>query len=833
MLRISIQTLRSRRGTLAGAFVAIFLAVTLAAATGLLMASALGPPGPGRLAAVDAVVRADPTVTIGQGEDAESLDVVPAPRLGREQVERVAAMPGVARAVGDVAFPAGAWDDRGRPLHADGADRLVGHGWDSAALTPLRLTAGHAPGGARDVVADARLGTPLGATVRVVTPAGDSRYRVSGLAAGGGDTSQAGLFFAPGVAAELSGAPGQVNAIGVLAEEGASPVAALPDRLGPGLDVLDRRHAADADAGDPTAADRTGLIAIFGAMGGIAGAVALFVVAGTFALAIAQRRRESAVLRALGATPRQVWRLIAGEALLVSLAGGLLGLAAARPLANAIAGALAARGEVGPAFEPAHSLIPLAAALGMGVLIGQLAVMAAARRAGRIPPADALREVAIEHPRPGLIRVVAGLTALLGGAAMAIVFSGYWAMSFAILGGLLIAMGIGLLGRWLLGIPAALLAAPVRRMGASGMLAGTSLAANRWRTAALAAPIVLVTMLAGVQGVVESSNQRNTEAVTGARVRAAHVIAGADGAPLPTGTAATVAGLKGVEAVTALVPTEVYPLSPRLADRSPWTAAGLDGPRTTTIDPGFVRGSLADVGGDAVGVSRQFADAGGVGVGDRVEVRMADTSERSLRVAAVYDRAAGLGDVLVDPALARRHAAVRADTALFVAGGPAAGRSLSRFASGRPGVRSLSRKEYLASVHAAGVDGSWGVWMVVGLATLFAALALINTAAMTTSERRDELATIRLLGGTAGHAMRMVTLEMIPTVLAALAAGAAAVAIAVAGVPRGVTGFPIAVPVELMTGLVGGAAALGVLAAVVTTRLAQRVSPAEAMRAKE
>ena len=81
MLGISLQTLRARRGTLAGAFVAIWLAVTLASAAGLLMAAALAPPGAGRLAAIDAIVRADPTVTIGRGEDAEGIDVVPGPRL--------------------------------------------------------------------------------------------------------------------------------------------------------------------------------------------------------------------------------------------------------------------------------------------------------------------------------------------------------------------------------------------------------------------------------------------------------------------------------------------------------------------------------------------------------------------------------------------------------------------------------------------------------------------------------------------------------------------------------------------------------------------------------
>src|SRR3954449_7959733 len=169
MLRISLQTLRARRATLAGAFVAIWLAVTLASATGLLMAAALGPPGAGRLAATDAVVRADPPVPPAHGEHAESIDVIPGPRVASTTVERVAAVPGVARAVGDIAFPAGAWDDRGQPVHAERADRLIGHGWDSAALTPYRLTDGLAPSRPHDVVADVRLGTHVGATLRIVS----------------------------------------------------------------------------------------------------------------------------------------------------------------------------------------------------------------------------------------------------------------------------------------------------------------------------------------------------------------------------------------------------------------------------------------------------------------------------------------------------------------------------------------------------------------------------------------------------------------------------------------------------------------------------------------
>src|SRR4051794_19472789 len=533
MLRISLQTLRARRGSLAGAFVAIFLAVMLAYATGLLMAGALSAPGPGRLAAADAVVRADPTVTVGS-RDPERVDVHPGPRLPAGAVSRAAKVRGVAAAIGDVSFAVGV-----PAAHARGTDRLQGHGWASAALTPYRLTAGHAPIGPRDVVADSRLHVRAGATLHVTAPGGEGEYRVAGVARGEAnrDRGQAALFFAPAVADRLSGAPGKVNAVGIVAEPGVSP-AALRERLRrPGVEVLDRAHAAAADAGDPQAADRESMIAIFGCMGGIAGFVALFVVAGTFALAIAQRRRETAVLRALGATPRQVRRLIATEAFFVSLVAGALGLLAGRPLAYALIDLLAGHSDVPAGFTPGDSWVPLVAALGMGLGIAQLAVVAAARRAGKVRPAEALREAAIEHARPGVLRTLCGVAALAGGATVALVFQGEQAYGFSIIAAILLAGGIALLGRWLLGLPAAALAAPLRGLGPAGLLAGTGLAANRWRSAALATPILLIAMLVGTQGVLATSTRHDIEGVTEARVTAGHVVAGRDGAPLPAGTA--------------------------------------------------------------------------------------------------------------------------------------------------------------------------------------------------------------------------------------------------------------------------------------------------------
>ena len=136
---------------------------------------------------------------------------------------------------------------------------------------------------------------------------------------------------------------------------------------------------------------------------------------------------------------------------------------------------------------------------------------------------------------------------------------------------------------------------------------------------------------------------------------------------------------------------------------------------------------------------------------------MADTAPRTLRVAAIYDRSAGLGDVVLDPAVARGTRRPRRD-AVFVAGGRGAALA-RRYAA--PPAAALTRAEYLDTVEADEQRESWAVWLIVGLAAAFATLALINTAAMATGERRDELATIRLLGGTGGQAMRMIALELV------------------------------------------------------------------------
>ena len=237
------------------------------------------------------------------------------------------------------------------------------------------------------------------------------------------------------------------------------------------------------------------------------------------------------------------------------------------------------------------------------------------------------------------------------------------------------------------------------RSARPGLLASTGLAANRWRTAALATPVVLIAMLAGTQGLVQFSDQRDTERVTAARVTADHVVSGRDGAPLPAGTAARIAALAGVRGVAEVVPTEVYGLDHGLGEESPWRAAGLGAaaragarPRRARRRPGATCAATAS---RSAAWSRTTAASS---VGDAVAVRMADTAPRTLRVAAIYDRAAGLGDVVMDAAVARRHTRRPSAAAVFVAGGPAAGRSLAAYAAAHAGVAVADRAGYLATV---------------------------------------------------------------------------------------------------------------------------------------
>jgi len=266
-----------RAGSVAGVFAMIAITATIAAAAGQIMATALGAPGPGRFAGADAVVRANPKVQLGHGDNADTVDVQRSALLAPAALARVASVPGVKAATGDVAFPLTVIGPDGQPLHTRGGGPAHGHGWPSAGLTPYRLVAGRAPSSRNQVVLDAPLARAgrlhVGGSVRLVTPAGSRNLRLTGIATASRAQlhRQSSVFVTEQQAQQLSGLGRGFNAIAVRADprhNTAEVRRGVAASVGGNAQVLDHRHAAAADAGDPRAFDRIELVAVVASSGG-------------------------------------------------------------------------------------------------------------------------------------------------------------------------------------------------------------------------------------------------------------------------------------------------------------------------------------------------------------------------------------------------------------------------------------------------------------------------------------------------------------------------------------------------------------------------------------
>ena len=228
--------------------------------------------------------------------------------------------------------------------------------------------------------------------------------------------------------------------------------------------MLDHRQAAAADAGDPSAFDRIELVAVVASSGGITLGIAIFVLAGTVAFAIQGRRREIALIRAIGATPSQVRRMLLVETALIGLAAGVAGCLAAGALAGWFTRALVSVGIAPDGFSVTPMWIPYAIAIGASGVVALLATVVAAHRALAIRPGEALAEAALPDRRMGIIRAILGLIALGGGIALVVVLSAH-ALSYATLAAFCFMIAVVLLGPVVIGWPTALAGQALRATG--------------------------------------------------------------------------------------------------------------------------------------------------------------------------------------------------------------------------------------------------------------------------------------------------------------------------------------------------------------------------------
>jgi putative ABC transport system permease protein len=820
----------------------------LLTACGLLMQSGLSSGiGPQRLAGADVVVAAHP-VRGGEEEsdDETSGELVP---MRADTIEKVASVPGVRQAVADLSVAVNVVGPDGELVGATEAGGPQGHGWSSARLGPLALAEGQAPSSANEVVLDRELatkaGAKLGTEIRLATGSTPRTFRLVGLVdppRSVGALRQAAVFFTDAEAAELSGRPRDVNAIAVLAAPGVDPTvlaSAIEDRLGRPFRTFSGASIGRVEFADARATSEL-LVGIAGSFGGIAAMTAMFVVASTLGLAMQQRRREFALLRAIAATPRQVHRMIGAEILLVAVAAAIPGAILGLGLVWLLRAGLGALGVVPSDYELSIGPVPVLVAMAITVVTARLAGWLSARRAIRIRPVEALGESAVERARLGVWRTLIGLIFLAGGLTMAMLpfwVSGESATALAVMSVLVLVIAVALLGPPIVMAAIVLLSPFVRMFSVGGYLAAKNTRANSRRLASAVTPLVLAIGLLVVQASVGTAQLAEVERQVDDGLVADFVLA-SEGTGISPELVDEVSATAGVATATAVVRGETV-LRYEEVDAmmsQPYATQGVDPAQLAdTMDLQVRSGSTDVLRGHTVALSSTAADAANVEVGGKAEVFLADGTRITPTVVAIYGRGMGFGDVLLPRSVLLEHALVRLDTMVLVRAAPgvdkaALASSLGTLAGEHLGVR-LSDREALVAAERQAVElnNLVNVLLLVGLFG-YIAVNVVNTLVMATSDRRREFALLRLVGTTAAQVKRTMRIESFVVVFIAIALGTMLTVLPLIGVrlglSEGATATPVlSMPTYLLT--IAGTAVLGVLSIMIPTRSALRGKPVD------
>ena len=797
MLMISIGTLRLRWAGLVGTVIALTLGVMMTAMMLLTLAGSAKPVdlGAGRYAQAPVVVRSTATVALPGSTHRRAL--ADPPGLPADLVTTL-------KRLGPAVV------DRSFPVEVAG-DALVGHAWSATGFGPRQLLAGQAPATDTEIAVD-RPARP-GDRVTVLTAAGARTFTVSGTLAPG---TEAAAFFTDAQAARLSP---RVDAVVSSADAGA--VSAAVRRAGTGAEVLTgaRRALAvpdpDRDRLDEAVSNLRTMLGIATA---IASFVAIVVVASAFAYSVGQRRREFALLRALGATPRQVRRLVTGEALLVGTLAAATGCLLGRPATGPLVRLLVDRGLAPAGFTAADSSALLALAFGSGLAVALLGVAAAAWRAGRARPGAALRAEESQSRTGDGLRLILGVGLLLWGVvgmarvsltepAAALKDKDYTLLVLVLIGALAVLLPLFL--RPLTG----LLTRPLARTrGAVGLLVRENSRLMSRRLAATATPVLITVGLAACLLGGSSTAQQVVPAASRQQVRADYVVEATGPVGLNRDLLARLAAVPSVS-TTVTAPTTVYSSS---------DGEVLDEYPATVVDPGALgtalrlrvtAGSVHDLSDDSIVVDQEW----GVRPGERVAVRLADGRDRTLTVAAVlragagsYVTAAQGGPAVPDRVLVTRHPGTSAPTVT------AALAAITR----DQGARAVPTEAWVSATTSSGREYRWwGMLVVLGIALLYSGIAIANTLATTTLGRGREIGLLRLAGAGRGQVLAMCAGESLLAVGLGTLLAAVVSAVCLVGrwsaLVQEATSISISVPWTTLAELVLVCAATAVPAAVI------------------
>jgi putative ABC transport system permease protein len=687
--------------------------------------------------------------------------------VARSLANAIAAVDGVAAVAPRIESSGRIVGADGDPIGGGGAT-IVGNWVDDRRLNPYDLAEGRAPAAPGEVVIDKAAATEgdlaVGDTTVVRTP-DPVKVRIVGLATFGGADSQGAATYAgftTGFAGKvLLPEPGKASSIAVAAHPGVSQAelvrrleAALPDGVEAITGAELTRELQERIQGEDHETFQQALLLF----AGVALVVATFSIHNTFSILVAQRTRESALLRALGASRGQLLRSVTAEALAVGLVGSAGGIAAGVGLAAGLLALMDALGLAIPASPPVLDATTVVAALVVGVVVTLLASLVPAVQASRVAPLAALRDVAVDRSAISRRRALAGAVVTGAGITLTIVGASGQSLELAGLGALATLIGVVVLGPVAARPAAAVLGAPLAGQGVSGVLARRNAMRNPRRTAGTAVSLMIGVAVVSLFTVVAASLKESIGQAVDKQFAGDLVIVGEGQGGLSTDLAPAVARLPEVAAASPIG------RAPVRIDGRDTNATTLD-PTTieSVIDLGVRNGSLRGLRRDQVAISAGYAQEHGLAVGDPVTVAYPDGVTARPTVGAIYandDLIAGGGIVLPRDAFLP-HTSRPADVNMLInlADGvsEAKGEAAVQLVADRFDAPDVQTNQEFTDSIAGEIDQLLTVvYVLLIMAIVIALMGITNTLSLSIRERTRELGLLRAVGQTRRQTRTMV-----------------------------------------------------------------------------
>ena len=701
-------------------------------------------------------------------------------RIPVELVDVVKQVPGVADVQADIQAFARIIGKDGKPLGTEGNGPptfgSVGQEFKGALWS---ISEGRFASGPTEVVLDeasAKTGNfVVNDTVKVVAQSGSREFTLVGIASYGDVRSPGGATFALfdlATAQEFLAKPGFIDDILVSGDGSLSDVdlakainVAIPD-------TFNTETLTGAQITKETQDQIGTSLSFFGILLSVFSYIALgvgsFVIYNVFSISAAQRQRENALLRAIGASKKQVTRAMLIESVVVGLFGSTVGLIAGIGLSKALSALL----KAASIDLPSGGLVVPRSAIINTIVIGLIVTVASAwlpaRRAGKVPPLAAMRETAIEFVALSRRRTIFGLVLIALGVVSIVSVTNGASNTLLGVGILFFFSGTITLGPVIARPVALLLGKPAEKFrGVTGTMARQNSARNPKRTSRTAAPVLIGVALVTAVAALAASISSQIDGVFTQQFKGDYAInttARGFGGLSPS-LADDINEMPQVQRATGIgrLTVKIDDKGQFLTTINPATVEGV-------FDIGLISGSYADLTAETIFVSQEYANNQDAKLGDTIQVTLADAQIKALKIAGIYTYDEIAGKYTVSRDLIKDSSVISFDLGVFIKLKPSvsdeSARSELQAAVDKYGQGTLlSKREYIDS-QSGSINQLLGlIYGLLFLSVIIAVVGIIITLLLSVFERQREIGLLRAVGMTKSQVRTTVRWESVITSL--------------------------------------------------------------------